>query len=46
MTDLGSLGGGISVGNGINASGQVTGFAWLGTVAEAHAFITNPATTS
>jgi uncharacterized repeat protein (TIGR01451 family) len=39
ITDLGTLGGSFSQGNGINASGQVTGFSYLTGDAAYHAFL-------
>ncbi len=40
VTDLGTLGGTLSVGSGINASGQVTGY---GTIdGQTHAFLLTP----
>lgn len=41
IIDLGTLGGSTSFGNGINASGQVTGFSTT-TDGKEHAFVTNP----
>jgi probable HAF family extracellular repeat protein len=35
MTDLGNLGGGVSLGFGINASGEVVGRSYLGTLGSA-----------
>jgi probable HAF family extracellular repeat protein len=44
MTDLGTLGGASSYGYGINASGQVTGYANLAGNAAQHAFLTSGST--
>src|SRR4051812_26875945 len=44
VTDLGTLGGGFSLGFDINANGQVTGFSHIPGTFDAHAFVWDPAT--